>query len=93
MGEGGRGGKLGSFRVIGGWQDGGGAEIGFVSHFLGVGGVGYPAGGTGGLYRWIRLRRAILFGWAWFVTPPVFGVALSSILRCIIPDYSIFVKC
>ncbi len=23
--------KLGSFRVIGGWQDGGGAEIGFVS--------------------------------------------------------------
>ncbi len=31
------------------------------------------------------LRPAILFWWAWFVTPPVFGVALSLIMRRIIP--------
>ncbi len=60
------------------------AEIGFVSHFLCRGGS--PAERPGlNLWRhasaFASLRRArlraILFVWARFVTPPVFGAALS----------------
>ena len=54
--------------------------------FFGLGAVdrgrlGYPAGETGGLNLWRHALRAILFGWAWFVTPAVFGVASPTTLR------------
>ena len=56
--------------------------------YLGVGRVWYPAGGTGGLNLWGHALRAIFFVWAWLVTPPIFGAALSSTLVGIIPYFS-----
>ncbi len=75
--------KLGSFRIFGSADGGRGANW---VRFAFFGSWGYPAGGTGGLNLWRHALRAILFLWAWFVTPPVFGVALSLIMPCIIPE-------
>ncbi len=77
----------------------------FLGGAIDLGRLRYPAGGTGGLYKWMDALPStgsgrqkagggrLFFGWAWLVTPPFFGVALSSIPERIIPVYSIFVKC
>ena len=58
--------------------------LGFVSHNTARQvrlGWGTPLVETGGLYRWRHALRAILFVWAWFVTPPCFWC-------CFVPNYA-----
>ncbi len=54
-------------------------EIGFVSHNC------VPIDRGDADFDIPGLERDAAVWWAWFVTPPVFGIALSSTMRRIIP--------
>ena len=89
-------GELGSFRKNSFWLLAGVGLGSFcIIGLLGIdlGRVGYPAGGTGRLYRWMYACGVRFFFWARFAPSlSVFGVALSLILRCIIPESLVDVK-